>query len=292
MKNNNAEKPPMKKFDLKTIKRIFNYMKANHKWMLILVLVCIILNTAANIASSLFLETLVDNYITPLIGVENPVYTELIKAVGIMASFYLVGVITIFVYTRVMVNISQSTLKTIRDEMFSKMQRLPIKYFDTNSHGDIMSHYTNDTDTLEQMIAQSMPQLIASVITIVGVFIAMLITNIYLTLVVIVSLFIMLSITKQIAGKSGKYFIGQQKAIGKVNGYIEEMINGQKVVKVFCHEDKAKEEFDKINDELFNAMNQAHKFANILMPILVALGNVQYALVAIARRNLSIKWDR
>ncbi len=217
MENNKTEKTPMKRFDLKTVKRIFNYMKANHKWLLLLVLFCIILNTAANIASSLFLETLVDNYITPLIGVENPVYTELIKAVGIMAAFYLVGVITIFGYTRIMVNISQSTLKTIRDEMFAKMQRLPIKYFDANSHGDIMSHFTNDTDTLEQMIAQSMPQLIASVITIVGVFIAMLITNIYLTLVVIVSLFIMLSITKQIAGKSGKYFIGQQKAIGKVN---------------------------------------------------------------------------
>ena len=285
---NNEKRPPMKKFDIKTIKRIFSYMKQKHKWTLALVLFCIIANTAANIASSLFLETLVDNYITPLIGVENPVYTELIKAVGIMASFYLIGVVTIFIYTRVMVNISQSTLKTIRDEMFSKMQRLPIKYFDTHTHGDIMSHYTNDTDTLEQMIAQSLPQLIASAITIIGVFIAMLVTNIFLTLVVIVSLFIMLSITKQVAGKSGKYFIKQQQAIGKVNGYIEEMINGQKVVKVFCHEDKAKEEFDKINGELFESMNQAHKFANILMPILVALGNVQYALVAIVGGILAI----
>ena len=214
MKN---KKPPMKKIDFNTIKRIFSYMKKDYKWLFVLVIICIILNTAANIASSLFLQTLVDEYITPLIGVENPVYTELIKAVLIMAAFYLVGVITIFIYTRVMVSISQGTLKKIRDEMFSKMQKLPIRYFDTHTHGDVMSHYTNDTDTLEQMIAQSMPQLIASVTTIVGVFIAMVVTNIYLTMVVILSMIIMLTITKKIAGNSGKYFMEQQKQIGKVN---------------------------------------------------------------------------
>lgn len=289
---NNNNKPPMKKIDFNTIKRIFNYIKKDYKWLLILVIVCIILNTAANIASSLFLQTLVDKYITPLIGAENPVYTGLIKAVGIMAIFYLIGVITIFIYTRVMVIISQGTLKKIRDEMFSKMQKLPIRYFDTHTHGDIMSHYTNDTDALEQMIAQSMPQLIASVITIIGVFLAMIVTNFYLTIVVILSLVFMLFISKKIAGRSGKYFMKQQQQIGKVNGYIEEMINGQKVVKVFCHEEKAKEEFDKINDELFDAMNNAHKFANILMPTLVALGNIQYALIAIVRRNISDKWYR
>ena len=282
------EKPPIKKLDFNTIKRIFSYMKKDYKWLLILVIICIIVNTAANIASSLFLQTLVDKYITPLIGVENPVYTELIKAVGIMATFYLIGVVTIFIYTRVMVSISQGTLKKIRDEMFSKMQRLPIKYFDTHTHGDIMSHYTNDTDTLEQMIAQSMPQLISSVITVIGVFIAMIVTNVYLTMVVIISLIFMLTISKKIAGRSGKYFMRQQKQIGKVNGYIEEMINGQKVVKVFCHEEKSKEDFDKINDELFDAMNNAHKFANILMPTLVALGNIQYALVAIVGGVLAV----
>ncbi len=282
------EKPPIKKLDFNTIKRIFSYMKKDYKPQLILVIICIIVNTAANIASSLFLQTLVDKYITPLIGVENPVYTELIKAVGIMATFYLIGVVTIFIYTRVMVSISQGTLKKIRDEMFSKMQRLPIKYFDTHTHGDIMSHYTNDTDTLEQMIAQSMPQLISSVITVIGVFIAMIVTNVYLTVVVIISLIFMLTISKKIAGRSGKYFMRQQKQIGKVNGYIEEMINGQKVVKVFCHEEKSKEDFDKINDELFDAMNNAHKFANILMPTLVALGNIQYALVAIVGGILAV----
>ena len=282
------EKPPIKKLDFNTIKRIFSYMKKDYKPQLILVIICIIVNTAANIASSLFLQTLVDKYITPLIGVENPVYTELIKAVGIMATFYLIGVVTIFIYTRVMVNISQGTLKKIRDEMFSKMQKLPIRYFDTHTHGDIMSHYTNDTDTLEQMIAQSMPQLISSVITVIGVFIAMIVTNVYLTMVVIISLIFMLTITKKIAGRSGKYFMRQQKQIGKVNGYIEEMINGQKVVKVFCHEEKSKEDFDKINDELFDAMNNANKFANILMPTLVALGNIQYALVAIVGGILAV----
>ena len=282
------EKPPIKKLDFNTIKRIFSYMKKDYKPQLILVIICIIVNTAANIASSLFLQTLVDKYITPLIGVENPVYTELIKAVGIMATFYLIGVVTIFIYTRVMVNISQGTLKKIRDEMFSKMQKLPIRYFDTHTHGDIMSHYTNDTDTLEQMIAQSMPQLISSVITVIGVFIAMIVTNVYLTMVVIISLIFMLTISKKIAGRSGKYFMRQQKQIGKVNGYIEEMINGQKVVKVFCHEEKSKEDFDKINDELFDAMNNAHKFANILMPTLVALGNIQYALVAIVGGILAV----
>lgn len=282
------EKPPIKKLDFNTIKRIFSYMKKDYKPQLILVIICIIVNTAANIASSLFLQTLVDKYITPLIGVENPVYTELIKAVGIMATFYLIGVVTIFIYTRVMVNISQGTLKKIRDEMFSKMQKLPIRYFDTHTHGDIMSHYTNDTDTLEQMIAQSMPQLISSVITVIGVFIAMIVTNVYLTMVVIISLIFMLTISKKIAGRSGKYFMRQQKQIGKVNGYIEEMINGQKVVKVFCHEEKSKADFDKINDELFDAMNNAHKFANILMPTLVALGNIQYALVAIVGGILAV----
>ncbi len=207
--------PPMKRFDIGTIKRLFGYIKEKHKKRLIIVVVCIIANTIANIACSLFLETLIDNYIVPLIGVENPVYTELLKAIGIMTALYAIGVVTIFIYTRVMVKISEGVLKQIRDEMFVKMQKLPIKYFDTHTHGDIMSHYTNDTDTLSQLISQSLPQLFASAITIVGVFVAMVVTNIYLTLVVIASLIIMLTITKKIAGNSSKHFIGQQKAIRK-----------------------------------------------------------------------------
>ncbi len=189
-----------------------------------------------------------------------------------------------------MVKISEKAQKVIRDETFAKMQKLPIKYFDTHAHGDIMSIYTNDIDTLNQMISQSIPQVFASIITIVAVFITMLVSNWCLTLVVIFTLIIMLASTKIIAGRSAKYFIGQQKAVGEVNGYIEEMINGQKVVKVFCHEEKAKEGFDKINDKLLEESYKANKFANILMPILVALGNLQYVLVAIVRRNTINKW--
>lgn len=274
-----------KKIDFNTIKRLFGYMKSRYKILLILVVICIIINTIANTAASLYLEVLVDDYITPLIGVENPNLSAFLRAIIIMALMYIVGIITITIYTRVMVKISEGTLKTIRDEMFEKMQRLPIKYFDTHTHGNIMSHYTNDTDTLNQMISQSLPQMFASAVTIITVFGAMLIANVYLTLVVIASLILMLFITKKIAGKSSKYFIKQQEAVGKVNGYIEEMINGQKVVKVFCHEEKAKEGFDKINEELFNDTYTANKYANILMPVLVALGNLQYALVAIVRRN-------
>lgn len=190
-----------------------------------------------------------------------------------------------------MVKISEKAQKVIRDETFAKMQKLPIKYFDTHAHGDIMSIYTNDIDTLNQMISQSIPQVFASVITIVAVFITMLVSNWCLTLVVIFTLIIMLTSTKIIAGRSAKYFIGQQKAVGEVNGYIEEMINGQKVVKVFCHEEKAKEGFDKINDKLLEESYKANKFANILMPILVALSNLQYVLVAIVRRNTTNKWN-
>ena len=190
-----------------------------------------------------------------------------------------------------MVKVSQIAQKTIRDEMFEKMQKLPIKYFDTHTHGDIMSHYTNDIDVLNQMISESLPQVVASLITIITVFTAMLISNWCLTLVVIFVLSIMLMFTRLVAGKSAKYFIGQQMIIGKVNGYIEEMINGQKVVKVFCHEEKAKERFDEINEELFEKSYKANQFANILMPVLVALGNLQYVLIAIVRRNINDKWN-
>ena len=274
--------------DIGTIKRILSFMK-EYKILLIVAIVAIIINTIANVVTTMYMETLIDDYIVPLIGAENPVLTGLFKAVCIMGAIYFVGVVTVFISSRLMVTVSEGTLKKIRDVMFEKMQRLPIKYFDTHTHGDIMSHYTNDTDALSQMISQSLPQLFTSALTIVAVFIAMVISNIYLTLVVMVSLFIMLSITKRIAGNSAKYFIKRQESMGKVNGYIEEMINGQKVIKVFCHEDKAKEEFDKINEELFNDTYQANKFANVLMPILVALGNIQYGFVAIAGGILAIK---
>ena len=283
--NNNTPRP---KIDKDILKRLLKYITSNYKLKFTIVFICIILSTVSTVAGSLYLEVLIDDYITPLIGVQNPVLTSFMQAIGVMAIIYAVGIITSLIYSRIMVDISEGILKTIRDDMFVKMQRLPIKYFDTHTHGDIMSRYTADTDTLSQMISQSIPQMFSSIITIVAVFVAMIVTNLYLTLVVVCSLLVMLRVTKSIASRSSKYFIRQQEAIGKVNGYIEEMINGQKVVKVFCHEEKAKEEFDKINEELCDQMYKANKFANILMPTLGALGNLQYIILAIVGGILAV----
>ncbi len=277
-----------RKLDTKTIKRLLTYITKTHKKQLIFVVVCILLSSIAGVVGSLFLETVIDEYITPLLGVANPNYSGLLTSILTMAGIYLVGVTANYLYNRKMVIISQSVLKEIRDEMFSKMQTLPISYFDTNTNGDIMSHYTNDTDTLMQMISQSLPNLISSMITIVSSFCAMLSVSVPLTLFILIFVFLMLKITGKVAGKSGKYFMNQQASLGKVNGYIEEMIDGQKVIKVFTHEDKAKENFDKINEELCNNMTLANKFANCLMPILHNLGNLMYVLVAIIGGALSI----
>lgn len=283
--NNKMMKP---KIDFKILARVMKYIFKNYKLRLGLVIICIVLSTLATVAGSLYLEVLIDDYITPLVGVENPVFTGLLKAISVMILIYAVSVITSLLHSRIMVTISEGTLKIIRDEMFIKMQRLPIKYFDTHTHGDIMSRYTNDTDTLSQMIAQTIPQFFSSAITIITVFVSMLFTNIYLTIVVMVSLAIILGVTKFITSKSGKYFIKQQEAVGKLNGYIEEMINGQKVVKVFCYEQRAKEGFDKLNDELCETVYNANKYANNIGPVNGALGNVQYALLAIVGGLLAI----
>ena len=277
-KLNKRQRP---KLDMNILKRLVSYISRNYKKRFILVFVCVILTSVSMVAGSLYLQVLIDDYITPLIGASNPNFGPFIGAIGVMIVIYSVGTLAGFIQSRVMVDITQGTLKLIRDEMFVKMQRLPIKFFDTHTHGDIMSRYTNDTDTLSQMISQSIPQLISSAITIVAVFVAMIVTNRYLTAVVILSLAFMLSITKNIASKSAKYFIKQQESVGKVNGYIEEMINGQKVIKVFCHEEITKENFDKINDELCENAYNANKYASILMPTLGALGNVQYSIIAI-----------
>ena len=250
------------KIDFKVLARVMKYIIKNYKFKLAIVIFCILLSTMSSVAGNLYLQTLIDKYIIPLIGIENPIYTGLIHAIGIMICIYVVGVISSFIYSRFMVYISEGTLKIIRDEMFVKMQKLPIKYFDTHTHGDIMSRYTNDTDTLSQMISQSIPQALSSAITIITVFISMIVTNIYLTLVVIISLIIILINTRIFTSKSGRYFIKQQESVGKLNGYIEEMINGQKVVKVFCYEEKAKEKFDKLNDQLCNEYYNANKFIN------------------------------
>ena len=278
-----------RKLDAKTAKRLIGYITKNYKKQLFIVVICILISSVAGVVGSLFLQTVIDDYITPLLQVSNPVFTGLLKAIGGMAMIYILGALAGYLYNRIMAVISQGVLKDIRDEMFSKMQTFPISYFDTNTHGDIMSHYTNDTDTLRQMISQSLPSLINSLITIVAVIFAMFSISIPLTLFIFVFVFFMMNVTKKIAGKSGKYFINQQQSLGKVNGFVEEMINGQKVIKVFTHEEKAKEDFDKLNEELCINMTKANKYANNLMPILNNLGELEYVLVAIIGGILSIK---
>ncbi len=287
-KDMKIQRPPRPKMDMKILGRVMGYIFKNYKFRMLFVLFCIVLSTISSVAGNLYLETLIDDYIVPLVGAENPVFTGLMKAVGTMAIIYLVGVISSLIHTRVMVTISEGVLKDIRDEMFIKMQKLPIRYFDTNTHGDIMSRYTNDTDTLSQMISQSIPQFFSSAITIVTVFVSMVATNIYLTLVVMLSLAVILMATKFITSRSGKYFMKRQQALGKLNGYVEEMVNGQKVIKVFCHEEKAKEDFDKLNSELCEAFYNANKYANNIGPVNGALGNVQYALLAMVGGLLAI----
>ncbi len=271
-----------------TLKRLFSYIFKNYKGRFVLVIICILLSAVASVASSMFIKTLIDTYIEPLIGVPNPDFSGLLQAILMMAVLFVVGIAATFTYTRTMVTISQGILRTIRVDMFSKLQTLPIRYFDTNSHGDIMSRFTNDTDTLRQMISQSIPQFLNSAVTIVAVFFAMLYTSVWLTLFVLAFLVIMLMVTAKVGGKSGKYFVKQQSSLGDVNGYIEEMINGQKVVKVFNHERKCEEEFDVKNEQLKNNATQANKFANILMPILMNLGNLQYVLIAILGGALAL----
>ena len=269
----------MAKVNKDVVKRLMSYI-GHYKLRFAAVLVCIVVNALAMVSCSLYLQTLIDSYITPLLQAAAPDFAPLFRSVLIMECIYAVGILACLFYNRTMVSIAQGTLKRIRDEMFEHMQTLPIRYFDTHTHGDIMSHYTNDTDTLRQMLAQSIPQMFSSLITIISVFFAMLFTSWQLTIFVLCFVFIMLQVTGRVAGKSGYYFIRQQKALGDVNGYIEEMINGQKVIKVFCHEEKAKEIFDQKNEELCKDASAANSFANILMPIMGNLGNLQYVLLA------------
>lgn len=285
MSNKNMKQPPnMKKSpqkaDFKTLKRLFEYM-GKYKLLFIAVFVCIAISSGAMVFSSLFLQTLIDDYISPLISQANPDFSGLLKTILTMVCIYLIGIASTLIYNRTMAIIAQGTLKNVRDKMFSHMQTLPIKYFDTHTHGDIMSHYTNDTDTLRQMISQSIPQLFSSCITIVSVLIAMLYLSLPLTVMVLLFVLVMMKFVAKIAGNSGKYFMKQQEALGDVNGYIEEMINGQKVVKVFCFEDRARDIFDKKNEELRYSAEKANIYANILMPLMNNLGHVLYVLLAI-----------
>ena len=269
----------MAKVNKDVVKRLMSYI-GHYKLRFAAVLICIVVNALAMVSCSLYLQTLIDSYITPLLQAATPDFAPLFRSILIMGCIYAVGILACLFYNRTMVSIAQGTLKRIRDEMFEHMQTLPIRYFDTHTHGDIMSHYTNDTDTMRQMLAQSIPQMFSSLITIISVFFAMLFTSWQLTIFVLCFVFIMLQVTGRVAGKSGYYFIRQQKALGDVNGYIEEMINGQKVIKVFCHEEKAKEIFDQKNEELCKDASAANSFANILMPIMGNLGNLQCVLLA------------
>ena len=271
-----------------TVKRLLKIITSKYKKRLILVAVCLLISSVVSVSAPLFTKKIIDDYIVPLLGTENPSFTGLNNLILIMIGIFALGIITNFIYNRLMVTIAQGTLKRIRDTMFSKMQKLPIKYFDTNTHGDVMSHYTNDTDTLEQMISQSMPQLVSSILSLIAVTVSMFVLSWQLTLFIFAFVIVMLRVTMSITKRSGSYFIGQQDTLGKVNGYIEEMINGQKVVKVFNYEERAKENFDKLNEDLFNNMEKANKFANILMPILNNLGNLEYVLVAILGAYLAI----
>lgn len=261
--------------------RILGYTFKNYKIHMIIVFICIIVSVLANVQGTLFIQSLIDDYITPLMNTSSPDFTPLLFAIARVAGFYLLGAASTFAYSKLMVYVTQGTMRNLRIDIFSHMESLPIKFFDTHSHGDIMSVYTNDIDTLRQMISQSMVQLFSSTITIVSVIVSMISISIPLTLLTLVMVAVMFIVSGKIGGKSSKYFTAQQDDLGKVNGYIEEMMNGQKVVKVFNHEGKAVEEFNELNDKLFDSAYNANKFANILMPINAQLGNISYVLCAI-----------
>lgn len=276
-----------KRINGKTVKRLMSYI-GRYKVSFIFVILCIIISAVVGVIGSMFLQVLIDDYITPLLKQTVPDFSGLIVAIITMGGIYLIGVIATFLYNKLMIKISEGTIQTIRNEMFRHMQTLPIKYFDTHSFGDTMSHFTNDTDTLRQMISQSIPQIMSSIITIVSVLCAMLTTSWILTLITLVVVAFMVFVTKKIGSKSGRYYAEQQADLGNVNGYIDEMVSGQKVVKVFCHEEKSKEEFDKLNDKLCESATAANTFANILMPIMGNLGNLLYVIIAIAGGALAI----
>jgi len=272
----------------KTIKRLLGLLKP-YRARLGLVFLCIVISAGAGILGSMFTRILIDDHITPLIGVADPDFTGLIKALAAMGCIYLAGMLSSFIYNRLMVTVSQGTMKGVRDKLFDHMQTLPIGYFDSNTHGDLMSRYTNDTDTLQQMLSQSIPQLMNSAITIIGVLCAMIYTSPLLTVLILLTVWPMLKVSGFVAGNSSKYFSLYQEALGDANGYIEEMINGQKVVNVFCYEDRAKQRFDEKNETLRKNCSDAHVFSNILMPILGNLAHVQYVLLAIVGGIMAIQ---
>ena len=281
--NNNKKNKP-----LPLLKRLIGYIFKNYKIHCISVLVCIIVSALTTLAAMLFIQKLIDNYIVPLTQMAVPDYAPLASALMKLGCFLMIGVICSYGYNRLMVNVGQGTMKRLRLEMFGNMESLPIRYFDTHAHGDIMSVYTNDIDTLRQLISQSIPQVINSTITLVSTFVSMIVLDIPLTIVSVIMVVIMLVVTSKLSKAAGKYFIEQQKDIGRVNAYIEEMMEGQKVVKVFCHEDKSIEKFKEINEQLRQSANNANKIANITMPINGNIGNISYVLCAIVGGVLAL----
>ena len=265
----------------KLLGRLSRYIFKNYSIHIVIVVICIFVSVLANVQGTMFMKTLIDQYITPLLKADTPDFGPLTAAIARVACFYAIGVIATYTYNRIMINVSQGTLRNLRNDMFAKMETLPIKYFDTHAHGDIMSIYTNDIDTLRQMISQSMPQLLNCTITVVSVLVSMIVLSIPLTLLTLAMVAVVLFTTKKFSGLSGRYFVAQQKNLGSLNGFIEEMMEGQKVVKVFCHEEKNVEEFTRRNEALFQSAQNANTFASMLMPVSAQLGNISYVLCAI-----------
>ena len=282
------KKKRISKNDIKTAKRLLKYVTETYKFRFVLVFICILISAVASISVSLSLKFMLDDYIIPLIGQQNPNYTELYQALGVLACIFIAGVLATFTYTRLMVYIGQGVLKRVRDDMFEHMQTLPIRYFDERTNGSIMSLYTNDTDALRQMISQAIPQALMSLFTIIVTFISMLVLSPILTVLAFVVIGIMMKVTGKIGGNSGKYFVKQQNSLADVTGFVEERMNGQRVVKVFNHERISEQEFDELNEALFESASQANKFANMMGPVVGNIGNLQFVLTAVLGGFLSV----
>ena len=273
---------------LYVLRRLLAYMVSSYRFSFLVVVVCIIIGAFATMQGMLFVQSLVDDYIMPLISSENPDFAPLAHALTGIVVFYIIGIAAAYAYNRIMVNVSQGTMKKFRNELFANMESLPIRYFDTHAHGDIMSVYTNDVDTLRQLFSQSIPQIINSAATLVATFISMIVLNIPLTVVTLFMALVMLRVTTVFSQLSGKYFQRQQQDLGNVDGFIEEMMDGQKVVKVFCHEEQAIEDFRKLNDRLRDSADKANRYANLLMPINANIGNLSYVLCAVIGALLAL----
>ena len=279
---------PKSKDPIKTLKRLLDYIMQRYKFRYMIVMVCIVISSVVQVIGTMFMKSLIDDYIVPMVDGRVQSFMPLIKALTTMGGIYVIGIICTYTYNVIMMYVAQGVLKGIRDDMYAHMETLPVKYFDTHQHGDIMSHYTNDTDTLRQMVSQSIPSLFSSAITLISTLISMLILSIPLTFLVLLGVVVMLVVSGKIGGNSAKYFMAQQQSLGKTNGYIEEMIDGQKVIKVFCHEKQTEEEFNKLNDELFDTAKNANLFANILMPVNANIGNINYVVILVIGSLLAI----